>query len=211
MIYGELTEGDAETFRALVDLVLRDGLRVHRVRLNSPGGLVDEALAIGDIVRTLKLDTVAPTKIVWDAVCESACFYIWAAGIDRYGEDIGIHRPYFDPQNFARLSPSNASAEYQKLADLVAGKLEGWGIPNLLVRRMLSASSQQVFPLSPEDFQLLRNDPAFSELLISRCGEDRPSYTDNASDPFYDECQIAVLNERLDEGIRQYQGPSESS
>jgi hypothetical protein len=209
VIYGELTEGDAQAFRALIDSSLRDGTRIHRVRLNSPGGLVDEALAIGDIVRTLKLDTVAPTKMVWEGMCESACFYIWAAGIDRYGDDIGIHRPYFDPKLFARLSPGNAATEYKKLADLVAGKLEGWGVPELLVRRMLSASSQQMISLSPEDFQLLRNDPAFSELLISRCGADRSPSTDNSSDPFYDDCQIAALNERLDEGIRQYQGGSE--
>jgi hypothetical protein len=204
-IEGMLIDGDSQKFRSVVDSVLQEGLRIHSVRLNSPGGLVSQALEIGDTIRTLKLDTVAPTKLMWNATCESACFFIWAAGIDRYGEDIGIHRPYFDPRTFAHLSPSNAAAEYKKMADLVAGKLEGWGIPDIMVRRMLSASSKQMIPLSPDDFQLLRNDPAFSELLISRCGEE-PYNPDKLSAPFYSDCQIAVINERLDEGIRQYRG-----
>src|SRR6185369_3256103 len=51
--------------------------------------------------------------------CASACFFIWAAGAEREGDVIMIHRPYVDPQQYAMLGADEAQAAYKKLADKV--------------------------------------------------------------------------------------------
>jgi hypothetical protein len=45
--------------------------------------------------------------------CTSACFLVWAAGIGRYGDVIGVHRPSFADQSwFASLSKDQAQVAY---------------------------------------------------------------------------------------------------
>lgn len=65
----------------------------HRVMiLNSEGGDLAAAMAIGRFARSAGLDVIVPA----DAVCFSACVFILSAGIEKtvLGE-VGIHRPYF--------------------------------------------------------------------------------------------------------------------
>lgn len=202
VIDGPIYEGDAAEFRAVVGSILDDGLRVHIARLNSTGGSVTEAFMIGDTIRLLKLDTAAPTKLIWNATCDSACFLIWAAGTGRYGDDLGIHRPILNPIAFARLTPEKASTEYRALAKRVEAKLTEWGVSGALIEHMLAVSSLEIEELSDATIEELREDPAFSELVIARCGY-RP-YPSGSTQPYLDDCPSQVLDERLDEGIRRY-------
>lgn len=202
VVEGPIYEGDAAEFRAVVDAILDDGMRVHIARLNSPGGSVTEAFKIGDAIRLLKLDTAAPTKLIWNASCDSACFLVWAAGTGRYGDDLGIHRPIYNPTEFARFTPEKASVEYRALADRVEGKLGEWGVPDTVIGRMMAVSSLDIEELDEATITELREDPAFSELVIARCGY--APYSSGPIRPIFDDCPGEVLNERLDEGIRQY-------
>lgn len=199
---GPIYEGDAAEFRAVVDSILEDGMRIHIARLNSPGGSVTEAFEIGDMIRLLKLDTAAPTKLIWNASCDSACFLIWAAGTGRYGDDLGIHRPIYNPADFARFTPHKASVEYRMLARRVERKLTKWGVPDAVIRHMMAVSSLEIEELDEATIVQLRDDPAFSELVIARCGY--APYSFGPIRPVFDECPGEVLEERLDEGIRQY-------
>jgi len=89
-IVGEIVPGDEERFmRVLPD----EGTVV--VGLVSPGGAVDPALAIGELIRLRGYVTVVPHE----AECTSSCALIWLAGWERFitGEGrVGFHAVWFD-------------------------------------------------------------------------------------------------------------------
>ncbi|MER9484100.1 hypothetical protein NKI74_33160 [Mesorhizobium sp. M0494] len=83
---GEIVDGDAKKFRGVVD-----GLDRVSVFLESPGGLVKEALEIGAEIRVRNFATVAGQE------CFSACGLIWLSGARRYMSStskVGFHAAY---------------------------------------------------------------------------------------------------------------------
>ncbi|MBA8906466.1 hypothetical protein [Aminobacter ciceronei] len=87
-IKGEITEGDGDRFYDLIQ-----GRQRISVLLQSPGGLVKEALQIGAQVR---LQNYA-TMVMPDGECFSACGLIWVAGARRYmsaSSSLGFHAAY---------------------------------------------------------------------------------------------------------------------
>jgi YARHG domain len=85
-VAGEIVEGDDVRFAAF--------LRAHpdtaAVGLNSPGGAVVPALAIGRLIRRHHLDT----STGYEQLCASACALIWLAGENRIAwakSSIGFH------------------------------------------------------------------------------------------------------------------------
>lgn len=104
-------------------------------------------------------------------VCTSACFLIWAGGIQRGGDWIGVHRPYFDRAEYARLSPQEAEAAYRTMLGAVRSYLAEMEIPDTIIRKMLSANSENMHYLTTDEAKSLENDrPALEELAIARCG-----------------------------------------
>jgi hypothetical protein len=96
MMNGEIKGGDAERFEAyLADLA--DMPEV--IALNSPGGIVDEALAIGRAIRARNLDTT----ILPGMACLSACPYVLAAGVERrvsMSGAVGLHQHYYETPGY---------------------------------------------------------------------------------------------------------------
>ncbi|MER9413478.1 MULTISPECIES: lysozyme inhibitor LprI family protein [unclassified Mesorhizobium] len=87
-VSGEIVQGDADRF---YDLTLNRG-RVL-VLLQSPGGLIEEALQIGARIRLSSY----VTSVGADGECYSACGLIWVAGVRRYmspTSKIGFHAAY---------------------------------------------------------------------------------------------------------------------
>ncbi|RWP27776.1 ATP-dependent Clp protease proteolytic subunit [Mesorhizobium sp.] len=87
-IKGEITEGDSGRFYDLVKE--RDRITVI---LQSPGGLVKEALQIGAEIRIKNFATMVAS----DGECFSACGLIWVSGARRYmspDSKIGFHAAY---------------------------------------------------------------------------------------------------------------------
>ena len=92
LLYGAIESGDADRFA--VYLMSLGDLTVP-VALNSPGGVVDEALKIG---RTLR-DRDADTAILPGMVCVSACPYMLAGGGERRVSRraaVGMHQHYYE-------------------------------------------------------------------------------------------------------------------
>jgi len=86
-IVGEITTGDYEKFKAMAAKLPAKSF----VALDSDGGIILEALQIGEMVRAKKFRTVA------GGVCASACALIWVAGAERGAFDeshIGFHSAY---------------------------------------------------------------------------------------------------------------------
>jgi hypothetical protein len=88
MATGTITVGSSESFAAEVG---RHSEYIKTVVLNSPGGSVTDALAIGRLIREKRLATeVEPGKY-----CVSSCPLVFAGGIDRRAGDkaaIGVHQ-----------------------------------------------------------------------------------------------------------------------
>jgi hypothetical protein len=84
---GDIEPGDFDKFAPLAAKLPPKS----SVALNSNGGLIREALMIGDLIRAKKLNTYALN------VCASACGLIWVAGFKRFGfvdSHIGFHSAY---------------------------------------------------------------------------------------------------------------------
>lgn len=89
-IKGPIVRGDAAVFFQ----VTSDSNRTI-VHLNSEGGLVNDALAIGREIRRRNF----ATSVFPNNLCASACALIWLAGAHRYAEDgsaIGFHASYIE-------------------------------------------------------------------------------------------------------------------
>jgi hypothetical protein len=113
--------------------------------------------------------------------CTSACFLIWAAGRQRFGTFVGLHRPYFDRAEFARLSLPDATAVYDREAKSVKDYLGEMDVPKTIFDKMMNASSEDMYFLDDQDLHSLhrpsehRNDAA-EEYAIAKCGSFDPLY-----------------------------------
>jgi hypothetical protein len=126
MVVGEIMRGDDQLFfDRVMEVKECDALVVDLV---SPGGDLRVAIQIGLLIRALHLTTQAPEIFGQSkhpycsigrgqppredekCVCGSACFFIWAAGSERGGEAIYIHRPYIDPMLYRDLAEKTPEA-----------------------------------------------------------------------------------------------------
>ena len=114
-IEGDIEKGDAARFIAALKTL---GPGYGTVYLYSRGGDVREAMEIGATVRRMRLSTEAPVKfsgyppictpveanVETNCQCSSSCFLIYAGGVSRQGNLIGLHRPYLPRSTMANLS-----------------------------------------------------------------------------------------------------------
>lgn len=133
------------------------------VRLNSPGGSVPDAMAIGEMIRKAGFFT----EVLENDDCSSACVLVLAAGVKRIvAGHIGIHRPHFDESLFARLSEEEARKKYEQMAEGVRQYLAKMGMSDGLYNAMLRVPSDSLEDLSIAEiksFGLEGEDPAWAE------------------------------------------------
>jgi hypothetical protein len=124
-------------------------------------------MAIGRTVRTGLLLTSAPTDLGLllggppsghgnlsagdktfcqssDCLCASSCFLIWAAGIERDGNVLGLHRPSVPSRSFGDLPPERASAIYREALSEMDRYLTEMEIPRRLIEFMTDTSSTSI-------------------------------------------------------------------
>jgi hypothetical protein len=88
MAIGTITSGSSQAFATEVD---RHGEYIKTVVLNSPGGSVADALAIGQLIRARKF----ATEVEAGKYCASSCPLVFAGGIARRAGEravIGVHQ-----------------------------------------------------------------------------------------------------------------------
>ena len=91
LLNGAIEPGDAERLSAYLE---SSGGGKLPVALNSPGGVVDEALAIGRMIRERDLVTM----VLPGMMCTSSCPYILAGGTERRVSRrgaVGLHQHYY--------------------------------------------------------------------------------------------------------------------
>jgi hypothetical protein len=96
LMHGPITSGDAKRLVAFLDTMETDP---DVVALNSPGGIVDEALEIGRELRSWELGTA----VLDGMICASACPYVLAGGTSRKvseGSAVGLHQHYYETPGY---------------------------------------------------------------------------------------------------------------
>jgi hypothetical protein len=118
-----------------------------------------------------------------NCTCASSCFFIWAAGAERDGDVIVVHRPYFEPKLFAELGADEAQTAYKKLADNVREFLVKVGVPSSLIEKMMSVDSEHGLPLTANEISSLRVAPYWQELKLANCPVDDVDVLSQLDDP----------------------------
>ncbi|WJR68366.1 hypothetical protein QTA58_06330 [Neorhizobium sp. CSC1952] len=148
---GTIEPGAAERFAKEIEA---RGEYVKTVALNSPGGSVDDAIAMSKLIREKKLDT----KVASKALCASSCPIVFAGGVGRTAEKdavVGVHQVF----NGSRERPTaeQAMAAAQATTARVARHLDQMGIGAGLWINALETPPDRLYYLTPKemaDFKL---------------------------------------------------------
>ncbi|WP_304614818.1 hypothetical protein [Paracoccus sp. (in: a-proteobacteria)] len=143
-IAGQIAPGDADRFAAWLD---RTRPTATQVTLDSSGGSVSDALAIG---RTIRAAGYA-TRVGDGAVCLSACPYILAGGATRQvaaGGVVGVHQHYFGQNTI--LPAFMAVSDLQRAQAGVMDYLVQMGVDLRLMTYALRTPPAEINVLEPE-------------------------------------------------------------
>ncbi|MDO5613518.1 MAG: hypothetical protein Q4G14_09795 [Paracoccus sp. (in: a-proteobacteria)] len=147
---GQIAPGDADRFAAWID---ETRPQASRVSLDSSGGSVSDALAIG---RTIRAASWA-TRVDNGAVCLSACPYLLAAGTERRVEQggiVGVHQHYFGQNTI--LPAFMAINDLQRAQASVIDFLSDMGVDLRIMSYALRTPPEDINILDPALMRDLR-------------------------------------------------------
>jgi hypothetical protein len=147
-IHGTIGAASASWLRARLDEAQLTAGDV--VLLSSPGGNLEQALIMGEIIRSRGLATAVGTTDASDQVtrsyCASACVLVYAGGSPRYGVEgsaLGVHR-------FVTPSPGrDPVADAQRTTGTVLNYMTKMGISSSVVEAM--SATREVRWLDPAE------------------------------------------------------------
>jgi hypothetical protein len=142
---GAIDLGAADRF---AEEIAARGEYVKAVTLNSPGGSVEDALAMSKLIREKGLDTRVATR----ALCASSCPLIFAGGVAREAAEnaiLGVHQVFNAGEN--RPSPEQAMSEAQRTTARIARHLQDMGIADGLWLHALETPPERLYYLTPAE------------------------------------------------------------
>jgi len=149
---GTIDLGSAKRFAA--ELEAR-GEYVTTVTLNSPGGTLSDAMAMGAAIRELGLGT----RVVDGALCASSCPLLFAGGATREAgaqAAIGVHQFYAVTGEAA--APGQAMSDAQKTTARITRHLSDLGVDPALWLHALDTPPRSLYYLSRQqmaDYRLI--------------------------------------------------------
>jgi len=184
---GKIEPGDYISVRNFLRLESNFKKISGGVFLASPGGYVVEAMKIGNLIRALGLSTDAPsspppekrigTPIIrsTDLVnprhyeCVSACFLIYAAGVDRQliaAGRLGLHQP-----RSLRTESEGVTAVSSGVRNEIKDYLVQMNVPEKYVELMYSLPLSEVRWITQQEFEddLKGYVPKLSALISEKC------------------------------------------
>ena len=139
--------------------------------LNSAGGDVASAMAIGHLFR----EKAVQTHVVKDDVCSSACVFIFAGGVSRTMSShayLGLHRPTnSDYQKVALLDRAEAEKQYQKVIVATRSYFSEMGLPSRVAELILNTPNEKIIFLDRLEAKrelITGDDPAYAEWSRAR-------------------------------------------
>jgi hypothetical protein len=168
---GSIEEGDSANF--LFELYEWD-VPPTVFFIDSTGGSLNDAMLIGDFIRRSYIPVWSGDK------CYSACVFIYIAGAEREAQgEIGLHRPYFDKNYFANLTPAMAEEKYKEIEQDSIKYLKKMGVSQIIIERIFNTGSTEVDILTPKEALIAFGEtlPFYEEWLTAKCGK----YTEEQS------------------------------
>jgi len=200
-INGEIVAGD---YIKLLRLVVNNKAGA-RIRLNSNGGDLNEALKIGELVNKLNLETIVSKG----DYCASACFFIWLNGerrtalriqkdVDQF--NIGLHRPFLSSVTTDQASRQRQIDVQRETIRYLEDKL----IPRRIIDLMMSRPSNEIYWLTETDlFEIGEFPPHIEELYIAKCQYDKSWevkwYNLMLQKRYAEAKNIEILNDRFED------------
>jgi hypothetical protein len=153
---GTIDVGAAQRVAAELDA---HGEYVKTVALDSPGGAVAEALAIGKLIR----DKGYATSVAAGALCASSCPLVLAGGRERLATEtsaIGVHQIYAAVPTgsiTSQLASAGAAmSNAQTLTAEISRYLKSMGVDDEIWLRTLETPPDRLTYLSPADLTSLK-------------------------------------------------------
>ena len=160
-ISGTITKADLQDLDRAVALMSKTKA-TPIFRLNSPGGDVEVAIAIGRQLRRFQAHAITYNQ----GKCLSACVFILAGAVKRsLSNTVGIHRPY--SSNTDQKDYQVTQASQRRLAKLAKEYLEEMNISASMYDAMVTIPPEKMRLLSEaelESYGLLEVDPVQQEL-----------------------------------------------
>ena len=147
LLEGTIGPGDAD--RIIAQIEEKAGA-VESLRLNSPGGSVQDALRLG---RFLRNEGIA-TEVGQGAYCFSACPYILAGGTERRVDvrgSVGVHQHSFGENTL--LPAFLAVEDIQRGQSDVMVYLDAMGIDPMVMSHALATPADEIYVLLPEELE----------------------------------------------------------
>src|ERR1700694_4574385 len=150
MATGTITPGSSQSFAAEVG---KRGDYVKTVVLNSPGGSVTDALAMGRLIRERKF----ATEVEAGKYCASSCLLVFAGGVERRAGDkatIGVHQVAAissaanGPPRDEMSGAQNISARCQRYLGDMGVNLQVWV-------HAMETPHDKLFVFKPDELKLL--------------------------------------------------------
>jgi hypothetical protein len=146
---GAIDQGSAD--RLAKELEAR-GEYVRIVSLNSPGGALQDAIAMAKLIRERKLDTEVPDG----ALCASSCPLIFAGGVKRLaGKEaaIGVHQFFATTAKDAPApsDPAQALSDAQMTTARISRHLGEMGVDPAIWLHALDTPPQALYYFSTEE------------------------------------------------------------
>lgn len=141
---GEIAVGTAEAFRRFDE---QQDRRAQIVLFDSPGGLVQEAIALGRYIRGRGLSTL----VYRDGLCASACPLAYAGGVERLAAEeawIGVHRAYVTERGTGDLL--TGLGQGQQLAALCMEYLGEMGVAAEAWVHALATPWEEIYFYTPD-------------------------------------------------------------
>jgi ATP-dependent protease ClpP protease subunit len=119
-----------------------------RLYLDSSGGLIIEAMKIGDFIATKNTHSY----VAFRGKCFSSCIFVLAAASIRSGiGDVGIHRPFASEISTENLAYSEYLKKYDGLSIVMKQYLSKFGVSPDLVDQMNVIPSDEIRILDDDD------------------------------------------------------------
>lgn len=150
MATGTITPGVSEAFAAEI---ARRGDYVKTVVLNSPGGSVGDALAMGKLIRERKL----ATEVEAGKLCASSCPLVFFGGLERRAGDkaaIGVHQVFAVSAPDA-MAPRDEMSDAQRISARCQRYLGDMGINLQVWVHAMETPKEKLFVFKPDELKAL--------------------------------------------------------
>jgi len=147
---GAIAPGTAQAFAAEIE---KRGGYVKTVVLHSPGGSVQDAMAMGRLIRAKNL----ATEIESGRMCVSSCPLVFAGGVARKAgakAELGVHQVAAAGPH--EMTQSEAMEDAQRVSAQVQNYLREMGIDLGLWVRAMATPNKRLYDLTPAEMLELK-------------------------------------------------------